>query len=87
MGEHPRFDRPRVVGGAAPIAPGATVHNDYSLRPVVAVVNLKKETRREIPLRGKLRVEAFYFLTGEDWQNNMAWHHEGEASGKVFNPW
>lgn len=76
-----------VSWAAKPIAPGATVHVNYSFRPAIAVVNLKQETRREIPMRGKLRVEAFYFLSEEDWQNNMAWHHEGEASGKVFNPW
>jgi hypothetical protein len=71
---------------AKPIEPGTAVHLDYSFPPAVAVVNLKQETLRESPVRGKLRVEASYFLSEEDWQKNMAWHHEGETPGKVFNP-
>jgi hypothetical protein len=59
---------------AAPITPGATVHNDYCFRAAVAVVNLTKETRREIPLRGRLRVEAFYFLSEEEWKKNKHYH-------------
>jgi hypothetical protein len=61
---------------AKPIGPGATVHNDYLFLPAVAVVNLKKETRREVPLRGQLRMEAFYFLSEEDWQKNKNYHEE-----------
>jgi hypothetical protein len=61
---------------AAPIAPGATVHNDYCFRAAVAVVNPTKETRREIPLRGQLREEAFYFLSEEDWKKDKHYHEE-----------
>src|ERR1700683_2953954 len=74
MDEHLWFDRLLVSWGATPIAPGAVVHNDYYLRPGVAAVNLKKETRRGIPVRGKLRVEAFYFPSEADWQKNKHYH-------------
>jgi hypothetical protein len=74
-----------VSWGAAPIAPGTTIHHDYSVRPTVAVVNLKKETRREIPVRGQLRAEAFYFLSEEDWQKNK--HYREEISSAHGKPW
>lgn len=72
---------------AKPVAPQITIHDDYYFGSSVAVVNLKKETRREIPLRGKLRVDAFYFLSEEDWQKNKSWHVGVETSGEHFNPW
>jgi hypothetical protein len=34
----------------------------------------KKETRRGTPTRAKLRVEAFYFLSEVDWQENKHYH-------------
>jgi hypothetical protein len=63
-----------VSSEAVPLAPGATVHNKFCFGPTVWVVNLKKQTRREIPVRGRLRVSVFYFPTVEaldrykDWQ-------------------
>jgi hypothetical protein len=74
-----------VSWGAAAIAPGATVHNDYDFLHELAVVDLKKETRREIPVRGRLRVEAFYFLSEEDWQMNK--HYHEEISSEHTRPW
>jgi hypothetical protein len=53
---------------ATKIAAGATVHDEDCLNPQVGVVSLKSETRREIPLRGKLRIDACYFLTANEWQ-------------------
>jgi hypothetical protein len=61
---------------ATAIDPGATVHKEGCLPPGVFVVNLKKETRREIPLRGRLRIDAYYFLTEKDWQQNKSYHDE-----------
>jgi hypothetical protein len=74
-----------VSWGAAAIAPGATVHNDYDFLHELAVVDLKKETRREIPVRGRLRVEAFYFLSEEDWQKNK--HYHEEITSEHTKPW
>jgi len=62
--------------GATPIAPGATVHGDYCLPPEVPVVSLEKKTRRKIPLRGRLRIDAYYFLTEQDWHKNEAQHEQ-----------
>lgn len=65
-----------VSWDATPIAPGSTVHDEHCLAPSVAVVHLQKKTRREIPLRGKLRIDAYYFLTKKDWLKNKSQHEE-----------
>ena len=59
---------------ATPIAPGETVHKRYCLSPTVAVVHQQKKTHRELQLRGKLRIDAYYFLTEKDWLTNKAQH-------------
>jgi len=59
---------------AEPLAPGATIHDEPCLYTEVAIVSLKRQTRRKIPLRGRLRIDAFYFLTRGDWQQNKAYH-------------
>lgn len=61
---------------ATKIAAGATVHDEHCLNPQVAVVSLKSETRREIPLRGKLRIDAYYFLTANEWQQYKSSHEQ-----------
>ena len=48
---------------AKPLAPGASVHRDYCFAPTLAVVKLQTETRREIPLRGRLKMSASYYLS------------------------
>jgi hypothetical protein len=58
---------------AVSLAPGATVHNEFCFSPAVWIVNLKKKTRREIPVRGKMRVDASYFSTEESWKKNKEW--------------
>jgi hypothetical protein len=58
-----------VFPGANPIAPGATVHKDICLSPTIGVVNQRRETHREIPLRGRLRIDAKYFLTEKEAQD------------------
>jgi hypothetical protein len=61
---------------ATAIAPGATVHRTGCLPPTVFVVNLEEKTRRGIPLRGRLRIDAYYFLTERDWRQNKSYHEE-----------
>ena len=61
---------------ADPIAPGKTVHSEYCLAPTIAVINLGQKTWREIPVQGKLRIDAYYFLTKEDWLTNRRQHQE-----------
>lgn len=61
---------------ATAIAPGATIHYKDCLPAGVFVVNLKMKTRREIPVRGKLRIDAYYFLTEKDWQQDKSSHEE-----------
>jgi len=68
-----------VVSGAVPLAPGATVHNKFCFGPTVWVVNLKKQTRREIPVRGELRVSVFYFPTAEALERYNYWQFHRPA--------
>lgn len=75
-----------VSWGAASLAPGSTVHDEYCLGSTVWVVNLQKETRRQIPVRGKLRVRVSFFPTEESWKKNSEWHYAVEHAGKPFNP-
>ena len=63
-----------VVRGVSRLAPGATVHNEFCFGPTVWIVNLKKETRREIPVRGPLRVDVSYFRTEKSWTENKEWY-------------
>jgi hypothetical protein len=62
--------------GATAIAPGKTVHDELCLFSTIVVVNLERQTRREIPLRGRLKIDAYYFLTEEDWQKNKSQKEE-----------
>ena len=39
---------------------GSRVHRDFCLPPTVWVVSLARNTRREIPVRGRLRVDVSY---------------------------
>ena len=64
------------IWDATPIAVGATVHEEKCLYPEVAVVSLHAQSRRLIPLRGRLKFDATYFLTEKDWQNDKKNHEE-----------
>jgi len=61
---------------AQPLAPGAALHDDHCLDSSVKVANLKQRTRRDIPLRGMLRIDAYYFLTEADWRRNESEREE-----------
>jgi hypothetical protein len=61
---------------ATPLLPGTTRHDEICyIRPTVLVTNLKEKTIRRIPIRGKLRIDAYYFLTKEDWLTNKTQHY------------
>jgi hypothetical protein len=57
-----------IILEATSLAPGATLHEEGCLSPHVFVVNIEKGTRRAIPLRGRLQIEAYYFLSEKEWQ-------------------
>ena len=61
---------------ATPLAPEQTVHDDICLRSTFAVTNTKKETRRQVPVRGKLQIHAYYFLSERDWLTNKSQREE-----------
>lgn len=61
---------------AEPIAPGKAVHSEVCLYPTIPVINLEKHTWREIAVQGRLRIDAYYFLTKKDWLTNKDQHEE-----------
>ena len=67
---------------AEPLAPNSPSHKNFCIGEKVWVVNQKKETRREIPVRGKMRVSVSYFPTEEVWKKNKTWHYDHQ-----LNPW
>ena len=65
---------------AKPLPPGATQHDEICyIRLTVVVVNMKEKTSRKIPVRGKLRIDAYYFLTKEDWLRNKTEHEKDHS--------
>jgi hypothetical protein len=50
-----------VSWDAEPLAPNSPSHKNYYIGETVWVVNQKKETRREIPIRGKMRNFRLFF--------------------------
>ena len=64
-----------IIIAADSLAAGSSVHRDFCFQPTVWVVNLSRKTRREIPVRGRLRVEVSYFASESDW------NHYKDSSG------
>jgi hypothetical protein len=52
------------IGGipASPLAPGEARNDNLCINGTVPVANFKQETRRQIPVRGKMRIDSYYFL-------------------------
>lgn len=80
-----------VVLDAEPLAAGQTKHNDTCLAATVAVVNLKEKTSRLLPLRGKTKISAYYFLSERDWLTNKSqreamFHTSPNTWPKVLKP-
>jgi hypothetical protein len=58
------------------VAPGALVHNAFCFGPTVWVSTMTRHTRREISVRGKMRISVLYFLSEED---SKRYHKFGEV--------
>lgn len=71
-----------LTSDANPLAPNSPLHKNFCIGEKVWVVNQKKETRREIPIRGKMRVSVSYFATEDIWKKNRTWHDDHQ-----LNPW
>jgi hypothetical protein len=77
-----------IVGwDAEPLAPNSPSHKNYCIGETVWVVNQKKETRREIPIRGKMRISVSFFLNEGVWKENKAWHYGPKLAAVPRNPW
>jgi len=66
-----------VDEGSDSLAPGSTLHRTFCFRPTVWVFNMKRNTRREIPVRGKMRISVSYFTREEDSANYRKFHETG----------
>jgi hypothetical protein len=76
-----------VSWDAEPLAPNSPSHKNYCIGEKVWVVNRQKETRREIPVRGRMRIAVSYFSTEDAWKRNKSWHDSGEWMKTSHNPW
>jgi hypothetical protein len=63
--------------GSNSLAPGSTIHNSFCFTPTVWVVNMQRQTRREIPVRGKMRIGVSYFANEEDSKSFEKFGEEG----------
>ncbi len=61
-----------LVLEANPLGPGATIGDEICLSPTVGVASREKRSHRLIPLRGRLRIDASYYMSQENWRSNMA---------------
>jgi hypothetical protein len=66
---------------AKPLSPGASVHENYCVGPTVAVVKLQTETRRELPLRGRLKMSASYYLSDPNPTNQTESRRSSSSRG------
>jgi hypothetical protein len=58
------------------LAPGELRHDDYCVGPTISVVSMEKKSRREVPLRGSLQINAVYYPAELDWQISKAQREE-----------
>ena len=61
-----------VYRDAQKLAAGAKATDHFCLPETAAVVNQQEKTRREVAVRGHVRIVASYFPTEEDWKTNEA---------------
>jgi hypothetical protein len=59
------------------VSPGLSVHNSFCLGPTVWVTNIQRKTRREIAVRGKMRIEVSYFLNEKDSKSYEKYGEQG----------
>jgi hypothetical protein len=69
---------------AKPLAPGASVRESYCVGPTVAVVKLQTETRRELPLRGRLKMSASYYLSDPNPTTNQTKSRLNSSSSRTW---
>jgi hypothetical protein len=65
-----------------PLAPGAVKHYEYCAASAVGVVDRGKELWREIPVRGKLRIDAQYYLSDPTPDTDRKQRNESEAPSR-----
>ena len=68
---------------AKPLAPGASVRESYCVGPTMAVVKLQTETRRELPLRGRLKMSASYYLSDPNPTTNQTKSRLNSSSSRT----
>ena len=64
---------------------GSSVHRDFCFQPTVWVVNMGRGTRREIPVRGRLRVNVSYFTSEAGWRKYKdSWREKERQDSRLW---
>jgi hypothetical protein len=75
-----------VTWDAEPMAEHSSSRKNYCIGKRVWVVNRQKKTRREIPVRGQMRITVSYFPNEDAYKKNKSWHYDTESAGRPHNP-
>ena len=67
---------------AHPLGAGAKITDHFCLPETSAVVNEQRKTRRQVALRGHVKIVASYFPNQEDWKSKKA-----EKETQLPTPW
>jgi len=59
------------------LEPRSTLHKAFCFRPGVWVTNMTRNTRRVIPVRGKMRIRVSYFTSEGDSESYQKFHETG----------
>jgi hypothetical protein len=71
---------------AEPMAEHSSFRKNYCIGKTVWVVNLQKKTRREIPVRGKMRITVSYFPNEDAYYKNKSWRYDRKSADRPHNP-
>lgn len=58
------------------LASGDSKHDDYCVGPTIPLVSRENQSRREVPVRGKLQIYAVYYPAERSWQISKAQREE-----------
>jgi hypothetical protein len=65
-----------IINDVIRLAPGESRRDDYCVGPTFPVVSAHRESRREVPLRGTLQIDAVYYRAEQNWQISRAQREE-----------
>lgn len=66
----------RCESGQKHLSGNPSRHDDYCVGPTIPVASAQRESRREVPLRGTLQIDAVYYRAEQAWQISKAQREE-----------